>query len=420
MQLGWIILIVVVIIILVTVSIVLIVVFTNNSNGDPKSGNLCSTQNDCSKGYICVTENGTQVCKAGFGVSCNVNGDCAKDLVCKSRGGSKAKVCLNNTAAENSVKAASVLNLPRPVAKVEVKVKEEVRAPVVIAKVETKQAFKQLPRGVPLPPGNYSLSSCDDSQNSDGSGVDQPFEVRSGDSFEDRSVSTPCREKNGIYYCRNNKVPVLSAPGAETTPCSSPVVDVCSYSNATVFLLADGTVTVEVKFDESSSPHRYRAVNNVTLARIFTFDGYLYGLSSSGKLYNLPNGYFSTGNWLWLQSTFAVNLATVTSASATYDGKNLWLQTALYGYLYGEKGVLLSQSEFVNKRRVYGKNLKHFVDLDTTDNTAVVSSGKKLTNIFDAALSYYDEVIPITLLEKTVYRGVKVVDWKVFYLRTCA
>ena len=387
----------------------------NSSTKPPIGGNnICTNQNDCANGFICVNEKGMQICKAGLGTPCNTNSDCANDFVCKTKPNSRIKVCMVNSAGENAKAATAILN-QQPVPLTAVKIPEVPVARTPTPRVAANATFKQLPRGVPLV-GDYSLSSDDDEENSDGERFDQPFDIRS-DETDDNSVSTPCMEKNGIYYCRNNSIPVVKNPDGMTH--SSPVIDVCSYSNATVFLLADGHVICEIEAcDSNASTHRYRTNNSVMLSRIFSYDGYLYGLSRTGKLYSLPNGYFSSSNWMWKPVTWGPE--NIVWASCTYNNSHLWLQTATNGYLYGSKSALISQVEYVNKRRILGKDLKHYIDIDSATHTAlVVPSGEKLTGIIDAALSYYDEVVPITLQEIKQYWGIRMVNWKPYYLRAC-
>ena len=114
------------------------------------------------------------------------------------------------------------------------------------------------------------VTSLDDEINSGGTDTDAPFDVRSGETTPHTvgrsylegnrgeeseqeaitSVSTPCEERDGVYYCRSgghtDKASLSSleryssgseSNGGKEGEKHSPVIDVCSYSNATLFLL---------------------------------------------------------------------------------------------------------------------------------------------------------------------------------------
>lgn len=269
--------------------------------------------------------------------------------------------------------------------------------------------------------------------NSDGNYTDPPFDVRSGDSTDKintrrtlaalagnnviESVSTPCEEKDGVYYCRNLiNIKELHQPWQEhKTTYHSPVIDVCSYSNATLFLLDDGNIICEIN---ENSDRRYRTSNNIKLRKITSFNGYLYGVSVDKILYTLPNAYFAdhNNNWIWSIVNWAPR--DIKHISSTHDGSHIWIQTNSTGYLYNNPNVIIDKIPYHDGKRVYGRDNKHYIDIKASDNNAYVFPGNNLHhNIYDAALSYYDEVIAIHPSEKSEYRSIVIVNWHPYYIR---
>lgn len=256
------------------------------------------------------------------------------------------------------------------------------------------------------------VTSIDDEENSAGSVREVPFDIRSADSEEDITprVSTPYQERNGVYYCRSNVNEIL---GVSHEP-HSPVIDVCSYSNATVFLLEDGNITCEVK--NGNEVQRRKATCNVHLNRITSFSGYLYGVGDDHRLYTLPNSYFTTTNWIWSVVDWAPN--NITHISSTYNSSHLWIQTNEKGILYNTPGTPTSEEIRYTTRRVYGRDVDHYIDIDPNKFTAVIQPGGALVNnVYDGALSYYDEVVAIHPSERHQYRRITIVNWNPYYIR---
>jgi hypothetical protein len=259
------------------------------------------------------------------------------------------------------------------------------------------------------------IVSPDNEQNSDGDLTDAPFDARSGDSTNDqrKSVSTPCQERNGAYYCRSNKN-VMNGNIDH-----SPVIDVCSYSNATIFLLQDSNIICEI--DDSDhrvkGKNRYKASNNIPLIKITTFNGYLHGVGTDRKLYMLPNNYFPTTTWIWDVVDWApIN---ITHISSTHNSSHLWIQTTSSGALYSAPNIIVDTISHnnCNIKRVYGRDIDHYMEIDSVKYTAIVHpKGNILSNIYDGALSYYDEVIAIHPSEQKEYRGISIVNWIPYYI----
>lgn len=279
----------------------------------------------------------------------------------------------------------------------------------------------------------YSDDTSDDEINSNGDYTDAAFDVRSGESTDNKnfsqacnsasqdssrncgdiaSVSTPCEEKDGVYYCRNDKSDIIQQMDIDHNH-HSPVIDVCSYSNATIFLLEDGNIICEIK---DPIYKRYRASNSIKLLRITSFNGYIYGVGTDNKLYNLPNSYLPTTNWIWNISEWApINIKYI---SSTHDSSYLWIQTNDFGYLYNSPTALISKIQCNGMKRVYGRDVEHYIDIDPHNYSATIHPGDILVhNVYDGALSYYDEVVAIHPSERNDYRAITIVNWRPYYIR---
>jgi hypothetical protein len=258
--------------------------------------------------------------------------------------------------------------------------------------------------------GITDATTIDDEINSEGTRSDLPFDLRSGESTCTREiVSTPCEEKDGSFYCRNNKIEIIDGKFEH-----SPVINVCSYSNATIFLLMNGNAICEI--DGGSAKKRYRVTNSVVLRQMTSYDGYLYGVTIDNKLYTLPNSNFNNTNWIWNYVDWAPD--NTKHISSTHDASHLWIQTDLDGYLYGTSGCMISKISYKGMRRVYGRDENHYIDIDGDKYKATINPGGDVyDNIVDAALSYYDEIVAIHRSEVNEYRGVTIINWKPYYIR---
>lgn len=260
-------------------------------------------------------------------------------------------------------------------------------------------------------------ASIDNELNSGGDYSDAPFDIRSAETTKDvpiqkeypiTSVSSPCEERDGVYYCRNNKNETISDVS------HSPVIDVCSYSNATVFLLDDGNIICEI--NSSETKQRHKTFNNIRLSKITSFNGYLYGIGVDKNLYTLPNNLFPTTNWIWTLAEWAPKC--IEHISSTHDSTHLWMQTLASGYLYSSPNKIVLETSHSGLRRVYGRNIDHYIDINPVKYTATIYPGKTVFhNIYDGALSYYDEVIAIHPSESSEYKGISIVNWRPYYIR---
>lgn len=430
--------IIVVVVIIIIVIVISVIAINNTNNSDSDNG--CQSQADCDPNFVCVpgTNGSKNTCKAGTGTACSSDNDCAPNLICLSTGGTS--VCAPQPVPTNTVRrkvawgrTGFIRNppavLPTPPVTPPVTIRSRVSTPLMLSSAnvtpvshnwsvtpisgEIRQSTRQQ-----LPRRSHhaaSITSTDDEINSDGDREEVPFDIRSAESTRDNddyhgSVSTPCEERDGVYYCRPGKSEII-----EDINEKSAVIDVCSYSDATVFLLENGNIIYEIARINGPKT-RVRANNNVHLKRISGYDGYLYGVGVDGKLYTLPNSCLTISNWVWSFVEWAP--LNITHISSTHDTSHIWIQTDNYGHLFRNAGVLLSKITIKGKRRIYGKDIDNYVELDDEAHTAVVYPAMTtLDNVVDAALSYYNEITTISTTEAHEYRSIAIVNWKPYYIR---
>lgn len=284
-----------------------------------------------------------------------------------------------------------------------------------VSSISTKDKERKYQIGVGY---NRNIStdatSIDYEVNSDGMFTDGALDLRSGTSTDSiTSVSTPFDMKDGVYYCRNDKNHELHDIEGLNNQYSSPVIDVCSYSSATVFLLEDGNIICDAK---DPVPKRYRTSNNIKLSRITSFKGYLYGIADDHKLYTLPNSSFPTTTWIWNYCDWAPG--DIRHISSTHDSSHIWIQTINTGYIYSSPTVPPTKIPYPHGKRVYGRDIHHYIDIDPIRYTAKITPGDKIVhNVYDGALTYYDEIVAIHPADKSEYRTITIVNWCPYYIR---
>lgn len=394
-------------ILIIAATIALAIIFAKQ---DSSPTHECKNQNDCAIGYVCTSRDGKNVCRAGIGSHCTVTGDCADTLICLS------EVCSVSQAPQQTVKfifPEKPVVLPPSFPQNESTQSQKILPVVIPPKTISRKldcssatpltgdegSVRQPSRAVRNTRRRVSISSSDDENNSEGEHEDLPFDVRSDET--DRSVSTPCQIREGNYYCRTE----------QKFNSSSPVIDVCSYSNFTAYLLQDYNIICD---DDKS--RRTRKTNSVQLVRIITFNGYLYGLSKEGKMYFLSNDSIESSNWTWTFCNWTIS--NITHISSTYDGLFVWLQTASTGYLYNSDYNLVSQTPARDIRRIYGKDVNNYVDLNPNKFTATTyPSGTVSHSVYDCALSYHNELVCVDAVDSKEYNRIVMVNWKPYYIR---
>jgi hypothetical protein len=271
---------------------------------------------------------------------------------------------------------------------------------------------------------NNTDTSTDNEINSGGNFIDGPFDVRSPITTQDYLSIDVNNSRD------NDTVEIIECIDSDdvTGVHTHTIVDACSYSNATVYLLQDGDIICEIDsdikteieqrpriFHKSETKNRYRSSNNIHLVRITTFDGYLYGLGFDKKLYTLPGNFFLTAHWIWKLVPWAP--LNITHISSTYDVSYLWIQTFSDGYMYNASGQLLHKMPYKDLKRMYGRTMNHYIDINPMKyNVTVYPENVVLDDIYDAVLSYYDEVIVIHPSERNKYRGITIVNWRPYYI----
>jgi hypothetical protein len=106
------------------------------------------------------------------------------------------------------------------------------------------------------------------------------------------------------------------------------IIDVCSFSNFTLFLLENGNI-----IKETNSQHEKTEIkNNIIFMRIFPFNGYLHAIDRNGYLYSLSNNYLNSIEWKWEKCIWFKDR--IKYASTTLDTRYLLLQTYNKGFLF--------------------------------------------------------------------------------------
>ena len=156
----------------------------------------------------------------------------------------------------------------------------------------------------------------------------------------------------------------------------------------------------------------------------------MYGIGSDDRLYTLPNSYFVTYNWIWSSADWAPH--DIKHISTTHDSSHMWIQTDSIGIIYSDPSTIVSKILYPNndptaydtpshkllRKRVYGRDTQHYIDINRQNYTARVHPSNTLVNnVFDAALSYYDEVMAIHPSDRQEYRGITIVNWLPYYIR---
>jgi hypothetical protein len=119
-------------------------------------------------------------------------------------------------------------------------------------------------------------------------------------------------------------------------------------------------------------------------------------------------------HWVWEQVKWCS--LTVDHFSTTLDGKLLWIESDKKGYIYEEEKVVLTLDSV--KRRIYGKDQNHYMDLDQEKFAGLLyPERKELKNIWDGVLNYYNEVIAITPQQREEFLRVIVVNWIPYFIK---
>lgn len=418
---------IVVVILIIIVAISLTIVLT--SSPPPSSG--CINNSQCTTGTVCINS----VCRSTLNSPCTSSDQCISPLVCLPNS-SNINVCskdpTNTTISPNTsppipptippntplnTSPNTAPNIPSntspntspdaitiPIVNPPIFDQDPIKHFPIKTRTPKRQKDHHKPNNKPNNKINYmeysnSLDSENNSCGSDHRNYD--FDVKSGFSSDIDSelseIISPCQQQNGIFYCN---------PKTQKT---NPVIDVCTYSNSTIFLLENGNI---IKQDTD----KQLITNNVKLNRLVTFNGYIYGTNHNGTLFVMLNVYYNTPNWLWEECLWAPK--DITWMSNTHDSKFLWLATDSKGILYDQPDNIISEVYHnVHNKRIYGKDCHTYLDINIKDMSATLyPNGKIITNIYDGAISYYNDVLIIKPEEKDTYRKIAIINWKPYYL----
>ena len=189
-------------------------------------------------------------------------------------------------------------------------------------------------------------------------------------------------------------------------------IDMCSFSNMTLALNADGRIVAQ----SAGAASRY-VNNNVQLQRIFSYNSYLTGLTVDGIIVYLDQDQVTGNNWVWKR--YANMPDHITSCSVTLNQKYLWLHNSAsrHGYLYSGSNMI-EQKDRYSLRRAYGLDKDTYIEIDDDRRTALVQpTGQQFTDVYDAAIAYPDKISILRHDQRSLYRGIAIVNWQAMYIK---
>lgn len=452
------IIIIILLVIILGVTIVVIITVGKHQKDDKNNPNtqttskynsnvICNSQKDCPNGYVCTQDNNTKVCKAGLGTPCKQDVDCVNGLKCQEN----TKTCESKVQDINHRNGSiSITNTKTPVFN---RSNKKIISTRSLSSKKTKN-FKQYTNNTvinycnPTPISNYegqwnpvnqdlkvssqtnvqkptrpvsieSDVSSDNEINSEGEFTDGPFDVR--------SQSTP-RKKTTKKVSNNNNYKDTGVKYISTDEQNIPIIDGHMYSNMYILLVQNGDIictnNIEPFEMDLAKPSIIkgelgtRVKNNVILQKIRSFNGYLYGLSKDGKLYTIDNHLVKNSNWIWKIVHWAP--VDINFISSSHDDSCLWIQTDdEKGYLYkSTEKPCLKIPYSRNQKRIYGRDEHHYIDINYVNFTGHIQPGNVIVeDIFDAVLSYHNDVYVIHKLEREKYTGVLILNWTPYYIK---
>ncbi len=412
------------------VLLVFLLTKTSPSTTDPATLTTCSDQKQCPTGTVCDSG----VCKGGIGFSCASVSDCSLGLICLSG------VCQSSNL--NLMKDPK--NVVTPV-RTMVKSLTDPTGPVGILvgiKVEKEHTPLLTNKHINL---DYSTSPIHTSPRSPHNPCSPQHSPHGPHGPHGPEVRDEISHHNSIHY-----PPVRPIRGSSRTPSSSDsppiafgervemysndtedyredftsssgivsphsgmstntpeeqeiptVVDACSYANSIIFLHIDGSI---------SRDNGQRMPCNVTIQRLESFAGYLYGLSS-GILYKLKNDSMKEKRWIWESCSWSP--VGITHFSATSDTKNLWIQCDNKAYLY-DNSLQFSKTTYSGKR-VYGYDLKSYIDIN--GHVGIAQPGdRRFEDIHSAVITSHGEVAVLKREQLGELSAIRLVNWQPYYI----
>ena len=459
----WFSIILLIICIILFLFIIAIIIFTNSGSG---LNQKCSSESDCHSGLVCSWMD-DHVCKAGINSTCKSTNDCIGGLMCndgKCKFISKTnnmiksipnslrprviqKITAGNTNNANDVKGntgiiGSTGNSNKSVNFIESNTPNQIppvnQDPIVDQpiKLPINQPIK-LPINQPI---NQPIPNVQVNVDRKININQSMFNVNSQSETNRTSANTGCSDHIEIGSESTELsnatsftpfAPIDNSPnkGYISRSCDNAtdrnVIDVCSYSDSVVSLLANGNIIKEVKSCDSKGIEKISIKNNIKIGSLSAFDGRLYGVSN-GTLFALDNSTYTLKKWLWYQCSWAP--IGIIYMNATLMGDHLWLQTDTDGMLYN-KGLQIEERITLDKlnengihnrnvKRVYGLDKKTYINIRTsTCDGTLFPSMKYIDNICDAVIDNYGELTVVKRDQLKDISGVRMVNWVPYYLR---
>jgi hypothetical protein len=332
--------------------IIIIVIIYYSVNRNKQINSPCLSQTDCDPNLVCSINSISDlktVCKSGLNQNCTTNDDCAFGLNCNS---------------QSRCQAAGISPPPSALSN-----KYLSGGPSPLHRLAT--------------PKNAGW-----------------FGLLKNNNQASTAVSSVCTLVDNQLTCR---------PRVGNNLYSSPVIDVCGYSDFLIFLLKNGNFIVE-EDDEKS----YRVTSNISMKLIVNYRGYLYGLSSVGIIYYLPNEYLRKSHWIWKKDDH-ISCSQINHISASSDGQMLWIQNEDMGILYDHQFNIRTQMNDIEGIRILGRYEDEFLVL--MDNNVHVFPGNKL--IADVKYATFDDEGKIlsVKINDDKFRKVVFANYKPYYIR---
>jgi len=189
----------------------------------------------------------------------------------------------------------------------------------------------------------------------------------------------------------------------------SPVIDVTSYSNATLALMKDGKIIRETR-----DKKREIVANNIRLKRLESFNGTLYAISVDGRVFQLNNDSFETRKWYWTLAPLPTN---VIHTSATLNGKHFWVQTDETGLLYDRQFRVVDRASTRNRKRIYGNDKNIYIDIDTQNNTGVLQpNGTRVNDVAGAIITHDNQLKVLRSNQTNLFSDIRLINWIPTYI----
>lgn len=411
-------------IIILIIAVVLVAIFTrDNGTASPSGGGfgtVCSNQNQCGSGLVCVPTglaSPVGLCEVGLANRCSSTAQCGFDMICSS-----GFCTLGLTELENSLSKSVKPSPPAVKATKSTKTRQQkskpdsnpplmptIPAPSIVSVPTISMTTANPITGIHMNPVVAMLEGV--TKHSDY----QTTNLRGGPAtITKRAQLPPDSDLNSppsIPMISTMETPApIALPSASrtinrTTDLTSEI-DACSHSIYALYLLANGQIRVANNEGE-------RVVkSNVNLVRIVSFNGYLHGLDRTGIIYTLQSSQLTLNQWNWQQTTKLPRAAV--DINASLDAEYLVVHTKTMRYTYHKDQQVEAAATPVPVSRTLGQNNKVFVDIN---EHGITPSGSR---VFDnqAKFGIYDHRGQLfTLPHDSEYGSIRIVNWRAYYIK---